>query len=210
MNPTQRTVGAVRPAAANTALRPATAGEITGGLWGERRRINREISIPGGWDRLHEAGNFHNLELAAGRTTGEYVNDLPFLDSDVYKWLEAVGWVCGDPDLDQSLKDRLQDQLATTERLLREAQQPDGYLNSYFQVQFPGERFAQLQWGHELYCAGHLIQAAVALHRTSGHTSLLEIACRMADCIGAAFGLAPGQIDGICGHPEIESALVEL
>jgi uncharacterized protein len=210
MNPTQRTVGAVRPAAANTALRPATAGEITGGLWGERRCVNREISIPGGWDRLHEAGNFHNLELAAGSTTGEYVNDLPFLDSDVYKWLEAVGWVCGDPDLDQSLKDRLQDQLATTERLLREAQQPDGYLNSYFQVQFPGERFAQLQWGHELYCAGHLIQAAVALHRTSGHTSLLEIACRMADCIGAAFGLAPGQIDGICGHPEIESALVEL
>jgi uncharacterized protein len=138
------------------------------------------------------------------------VNDLPFLDSDVYKWLEAVGWVFADPDLDQSLKEQLEDQLAATEGLLREAQQSDGYLNSYFQVHFPDERFVQLQWGHELYCAGHLIQAAVALHRTAGHTGVLEIACRMADCVVAAFGLQPGQIDGICGHPEIESALVEL
>ena len=132
MTPTQRAVGPVHPATGHIALRPATAGQITGGLWGERRRINREISIPGGWDRLQEAGNFHNLELAAGRTTGGYVNDLPFLDSDVYKWLEAVGWVLADTALDQSLNERLQDQLAATERLLREAEQPDGYLDSYF------------------------------------------------------------------------------
>jgi DUF1680 family protein len=210
MTKTQRAVGPVRPVAGQTALRPATAAQITGGLWRERRRINREISIPDGWNRLHEAGNFHNLELAAGRTTGEYLNDLPFLDSDVYKWLEAVAWVFADPDLDQSLKERLEDQLAATEGRLREAQQADGYLNSYFQVHFPDERFVQLQWGHELYCAGHLIQAAVALHRTARHTGVLEIACRMADCVVAAIGLQPGQIDGICGHPEIESALVEL
>jgi len=176
MTQTQLAVGPVRPAAGHTALRPAIAAQITGGLWEERRRINREISIPGGWDRLQEAGNFHNLELAAGRATGEYVNDLPFLDSDVYKWLEAVGWVFADPDLEQSLKERLLEHLAATERLLRAAQQPDGYLNSYFQVHFPGERFVQLQWGHELYCAGHLIQAAVALHRATGQTGLLEVA----------------------------------
>jgi DUF1680 family protein len=210
MTQTQRVVGPVRPAAGHTALHPAIAAQITGGLWAERRRINREISIPGGWDRLHDAGNYHNLELAAGRTTGEYVNDLPFLDSDVYKWLEAVGWVFADPDLNQSVKEQLADQLVVTERLLRAAQQPDGYLNSFFQVQFPGERFVQLQWGHELYCAGHLIQAAVALHRTTGQTGLLEVACRMADCVVAAFGDQPEQIDGVCGHPEIESALVEL
>ena len=134
----QRSVGPIRLTARSaTALRPGTAGEITGGLWADRRRVNRDVSIPGGWDRLHQAGNFHNLELAAGRSTGGYVNDLPFLDSDVYKWLEALGWALADPVLDSSLADRLRQQLAQTERLLRDAQRPDGYLNSHFQVRFP-------------------------------------------------------------------------
>jgi uncharacterized protein len=207
----QRGDGPIRLTARSaTALRPATAGQITGGLWADRRRVNREVSIPGGWDRLHKAGNFHNLELAAGRATGNYINDLPFLDSDVYKWLEAVAWALADPVLDFSLADRLRQQLAETERLLRDAQQSDGYLDSHFQVRFPGERFLQLQWGHELYCAGHLIQAAVALHRTSGGTGLLEVAGRAADLIVDTFGTGAGKVDGVCGHPEIETALVEL
>src|SRR5687768_3312882 len=109
----QRGDGPIRLTARSaTALRPATGGEITGGLWADRRRVNREVSIPGGWDRLHRAGNFHNLELAADRATGSYINDLPFLDSDVYKWLEAVGWALADPALDSSLADRLRQQLA--------------------------------------------------------------------------------------------------
>ena len=193
-----------------TALRPSLAGEITGGLWADRRRVNREVSIPEAWDRLHDAGNFRNLELAAGHAEGAYVNDLPFLDSDVYKWLEAVSWAFADSDLEESLSDRLHKQLAETEQLLRDAQQPDGYLDSYFQVQFPGERFVQLDWGHELYCAGHLIQAAVALHRTTGDAGLLEVSRRVADLVVTSFGTEPGRTDGVCGHPEIETALVEL
>jgi uncharacterized protein len=193
-----------------TALRPAIAAEITGGLWADRRRVNREVSIPGGWNRLHQAGNFHNLELAAGRSTGDYVNDLPFLDSDVYKWLEAVAWAYADPALGSSLADRLRQQQAETEQLLRDAQQPDGYLDSHFQVRFPGERFVQLQWGHELYCAGHLIQAAVALHRTTGDVGVLEVARRVADLVVDTFGTEASEVDGVCGHPEIETALVEL
>ncbi len=200
--------------------RPASRGAITGGLWAQRRRINREVSVPEAWQRLNDAGNIHNLRLAAGLVDGGYVSELPFLDSDVYKWLEAVGWVLADPELDPASAGRLRTLLAESEQLLRAAQQDDGYLDSYFQVEFPGERFVQLHWGHELYCAGHLIQAAVAVRRTTGDEGLLEVARRVADLVVRSFGAGsgqdesnqagPDQIDGICGHPEIETALVEL
>ncbi|MET0693914.1 MAG: beta-L-arabinofuranosidase domain-containing protein [Propionibacteriaceae bacterium] len=192
------------------AFRPATAGSISGGLWFDRRRVNREVSVPQGWDHLHEASNFHNLELAAGLTTGEYVNNLPFLDSDLYKWLEAIGWTLSDPDLSDAGAVQLEEFLSTSAKLLEAAQEDDGYLDSHFQVRFPGERFQQLPWGHELYCAGHLIQAAVARHRTSGDTRILEVARRVADLVARSFGTEEGKVDGVCGHPEIETALVEL
>jgi len=207
----RRTAGPIRLTGTSTvALRPATQGRITGGLWAGRRQVNRDVCVPQGWDRLHEAGNFHNLELAAARVTGEYVNDLPFLDSDLYKWLEAVAWTLDDPDLASAPVEQLLSRVAETTELLTAVQQEDGYLNSHFQVRFPGERFVQLPWGHELYCAGHLIQAAVALHRSSGDEGLLTIARRVADLAVRAFGTGLGQVDGVCGHPEIETALVEL
>ncbi len=197
-------------ATSHTTLHPATAASITGGLWHERRRINRDVSVPDAWERLHEAGNFHNVELAAGQATGEYVNKLWFLDSDLYKWLEAIGWTLADPELTPERADQLKGYLAATEELLAEAQEEDGYLDSYYQVKFPGMRFEQLEMGHELYCAGHLIQGAVALHRTSGDETLLMIARKVADLIVDSFGQADGKVDGVCGHPEIETALVEL
>jgi len=191
----------------STVLRPAHS-TITGGLWHERRRVNRTVSVPDAWDRLHEAGNFHNIELAAGRSEGEYTNDLPFLDSDLYKWLEGIAWVFADPELDSALRDKLAHMVDETVELLEAAQQDDGYLDSNFQVRTPGERFVHLSWGHELYCAGHLIQAAVAMHRTTGDERLLGIAHRFADLIVASF--ADGQIESFGGHPEIETAMVEL
>ena len=194
----------------HVAYRPATHGFISGGLWADRRKINREVSVPKAWDRLHEAGNFHNLELAAGIAHGEYVNDLPFLDSDVYKWLEAIGWTLADPELNEANAARIQQFLDSSVKLLEQVQEQDGYLDSHFQVRFPGERFVQLQWGHELYCAGHLIQAAIALQRTVDDSRLLVIARGFADLIVASFGSENGKIDGIDGHPEIETALVEL
>ena len=193
-----------------TTLVPSLSGTVTGGLWAERRQVNRDVSIPEGWDRLHEAGNFANLELAAGLAEGTYTNNLPFLDSDLYKWLEAVGWVLADPGLGADATARLEDLLTTSAALLEAAQADDGYLDSYFQVLFPGERFAQLTWGHELYCAGHLIQAAVALHRAGAKDRVLDVARRVADLVVRSFGTEPGRVDGIDGHPEIESALVEL
>ncbi len=128
-----------------------------------------------------------------------------FMDSDIYKTLEAVGWELAhgpeDPD-----DPELSSFTAQVTALLEEAQRPDGYLNSYFQVS--GEpRYTRLAWSHEMYCAGHLIQAAVALRRGAGDGRLLAVAVRLADHLVREFA---GQDKGLDGHPVIETALAEL
>ena len=203
---TATAAGPVRPTgSAATALRPAGGAAITGGFWAARRAVNSEVCVPQGPALLESAGNLHNLCLAAGQDGGEYRGDLPFLDSDVYKWLEAAAWAEGEAGLSGELAGLRDAMLA----VVRAAQRDDGYLNSWFQVVKDGERWADLRWGHELYCAGHLIQAAVAHHRATGDARLLEVAVKFADCIDAAFG-PEMKIDGVCGHAEIETALVEL
>ena len=192
---------------AQVALRPAESARVTGGFWYERRRVNAEVSIPQGPALLDSVGNLHNLRLAAGTASGEYRGELPFLDTDVTKWLEAASWQWAqtDPKAEFAQAEDVDRMI----RLLAEAQQDNGYLQSYYQVVKPGLRFVELRWGHELYCAGHLIQAAVAHHRATGREDLLTVARRFADHIDDTFG--PGNpVDGICGHPEIETALVEL
>ena len=190
---------------AQVVLRPLTLGGfrlIEPGFWGERQRLNGEATIPLGRRRLEEAGNFHNLRLAAGLVSGDYQGPL-YQDSDVYKWLEAVAWELGrraSPDLAGCQKD-------ITE-LVAAAQRPDGYVNSYFQVHPEVARFSDLAHGHELYCAGHLVQAAIAQKRSTGDEGLLEVAVRFADYLVDEFG--PGRRTGVPGHPEIEMALVEL
>jgi uncharacterized protein len=124
-----------------------------------------------------------------------------FMDSDIYKTLEAIGW-----ELANGPRPDLSDFAAGTIALLAEAQQPDGYLNSY--VQASGEpRYSRLAVSHEMYCAGHLIQAAIAMRRGTGDTALLAIATRFADQLVSEFA---GQRNGLDGHPVIETALAEL
>ncbi len=187
----------------------ARSVELTGGFWAERLRVNRERMIPHGFDQLRSAGNLTNLALAAGsngqyRTLGQAIGlDYPFLDTDVYKWLEAVGWELGrapDAGLGASADEAIE--------LIRSAQRPDGYLNTFVQVVAPGREYQDLAWGHELYNVGHLIQAAVAWNRALGDDRLLDVAVRAADSVDRELG-ANGR-DGIDGHPEIEMALVEL
>jgi uncharacterized protein len=203
---------AVEPTAGATVrLRPLAARDtrITGGFWADRLRLNREATIPYGFEQLERAGNFHDLRLAAG-IQGEYRalgimfgTPFPFLDSDVYKWLEAAGWEQGrEPSPEIA---RLGD-IAID--LVARAQREDGYLNSFVQVLAPGKEYVDLKWGHELYCYGHLIQAAIAWHRALGDDRLLEIAERAAGSLERALG--PRAREAIDGHPEIEMALVEL
>ena len=196
---------------ARTRLRPLPPEgvHIRDGFWADRQRVNRERSIPHGFDQLQQRGTLTNFRLAAGQD-GEYqaMSDssgmvLPFLDSDVYKWLEAAGWELGRGD-DPALRAAAGEAIA----LIGAAQRSDGYVNSYVQVVGGGVPHRDLAWSHEFYCVGHLIQAAVAWHRALGDDRLLTIAVRAADRIDAEFG--PGGRDSIDGHPCIEMALVEL
>lgn len=132
-----------------------------------------------------------------------------FQDSDVYKWLEEAAYALAyhpDPEL-KALCDR-------TVNLIARAQQPDGYLDTPYQVKSgvwaDRPRFSLIQQSHEMYVMGHYIEAAVAYHQVTGNEQALEVAKKMADCLDANFGPEEGKIHGADGHPEIELALAKL
>ena len=155
-------------------------------------------AIPG----IEKSHALENFRIAAGRSEGEFYG-MVFQDSDVAKWAEAVSnaiAMSDDPDLSKKM-DALTD-------LLRKAQEPDGYLDTYFQIKDPGKKWENLQEAHELYCMGHMIEAAVAHYEATGKKSFLEIGENIADCIDRRFG--KGKTRGIPGHPEIEEALLRL
>jgi hypothetical protein len=188
-------------------VRPVGYGdaEIAGGFWGARQERNRVTSIPIGSRRLRDAGNLENLRLGSqpGDSRASYQGPV-FMDSDIYKWLEAVSW-----ELGRAHDPQLAAELTEWTAALAEAQEEDGYLNSW--VQAGGDaarRYEDQAMGHELYCYGHLIQAAVAAHRAAGDPGLLAVARRAADHLVATFG--PDLDHGLDGHPVIEMALVEL
>jgi uncharacterized protein len=187
-------------------LRPLALRAVTieGGLWAKRQAVNREAALPHGFRMLEQAGNLENLRIAAGQARGRYRGPV-FMDSDVYKWLEAAAW-----EMARAPSQTLRAATDAAIDLVAAAQGPDGYINSHYTVAEPDKRWTDFAHGHELYCAGHLIQAAVAHRRATGEDCLLRIARRFADYIDATFGLSPGKRAGTPGHPEIEMALVEL
>lgn len=180
-------------------------------FWSDRLRNVIETVVPYQWDALNDAipgaepsHTIENFRIAAGESEGEYYG-MVFQDSDLGKWLETVGFALSkerSPELEK-LADEVID-------LLERAQQPDGYLNSYYTVKEPGARWTNLRDNHELYCAGHLMEAAAAYYEATGKRKFLDIMCRYADYIGTVFGPNPGQKRGYDGHPEIELALVKL
>jgi DUF1680 family protein len=192
-------------ATTNGRLRPLGIGQaaVTGGFWAPRQARNGADAIPSGQDQLEKAGNLQNLRLAAGIGEGEAIGPV-FADSDVYKWLEAAAWEYGRRP-DEELLQRIRDLTA----VVAAAQRDDGYLDSVVQLRYGDEgRYQQLVWSHEHYCAGHLIQAAVAQVRCTGDRALLDVATKLADHLVATFG--DGKTVDVDGHPVIEMALVEL
>jgi DUF1680 family protein len=198
--------GPVHPTdTASVRLQPMGLGEsrITGGFWAQRQQANGAAAIPLGRQRLDEAGNLENLRIAAGVSSGEVVGPI-FADSDVYKWLEAVAW-----EYARNPADELLTMQREVTAVVAAAQSDDGYLNSVVQVRHRDRgRYFDLPWSHEHYCAGHLIQAAVAQVRCTGDTALLDVAVKLADHLAATFG--EDRRHDVDGHPVIETALVEL
>src|SRR5438094_10256676 len=182
-------------------LKPLDARAVTieGGVWARAQSVNRDAALPHGHRMLEAAGNFENLRIAAGRSNGRYRGPV-FMDSDVYKWLEAAA--C---EMARSPSPWLQSTSSEAIGLVAAAQGADGYINSYWTVAEPGRRWTDFAHGHELYCAGHLIQAAIAFRRATGDDRLLGIARRFADYPHSQFG--PGRRVATPGHPEIRLAL---
>lgn len=189
-------------ASARVRLRPidGCGVVIRDGLLADRQRVNREVTLLRGAEELERAGTLDNLRIAAGRVSGDR-RGMVFSDSDVYKWLEALAW-----ETQREPDGELERLASETTELVAAAQQPDGYLNSYWQLD-GRERWSDLEMGHELYSAGHLIQAGIAAART-GSPRLLEVARGFADLLVDVFGSdTDPRTDG---HSEIEVALVEL
>ena len=143
-----------------------------------------------------------NFRIAAGRTKGHHYG-MVFQDSDLYKWLEAVAYTLERVD-DKYLRGLAEEAVD----LIAEAQEEDGYLNTYFTIEAPERKFKRLYQSHELYCAGHFIEAAVAYYQAVDNQKVLDTAVKLADCIDRHFG--PNGIKGYDGHEEIELALLRL
>jgi DUF1680 family protein len=191
------------PARAGLRGVPFTDVTVSDRFWAPRQEVNRTVSIPVNLEQLEKAGNLEDFRLAAAGKHEGYKGPV-FMDSDVYKALEAASYSLAthpDPVLSAKL-----DAIIAT---VASAQQPDGYLDSHYTVNEPDRRWTNLRDNHELYCAGHLIEAAVAHYRATGQKNLLDVATRVADHIDSVFGPAPKRL-GYPGHPEIELALVKL
>lgn len=184
---------------------------IRDGFWRRYSDLVRNIVIPYQWEALNDRISgaepsyaVRNFRIAAGEEEGEF-GGMVFQDSDVAKWLEAVGYslaIHQDPELEKEA-DGLID-------LIGRAQRPDGYLNTYFTIKEPEKRWTNLLECHELYCAGHFIEAAVSYYKGTGKRKLLDIMCRFADYIDSVFGPEPDKLKGYPGHEEIELALLKL
>lgn len=184
---------------------------INDAFWSKHVSLVKEVVIPYQWDaindRIKDAEPSHslmNFKIAAGLCEGEFYGAV-FQDTDVAKWLEAVGFSLA-AQKDEALE-RTADEVID---IIAKAQCEDGYLNTYFTIKEPGKRWSDLCEGHELYTAGHMMEAAVAYYLGTGKQKFLEVMVRFADLICDTFGVQEGKIHGYPGHQEVEIGLIKL
>ncbi|WP_257000922.1 glycoside hydrolase family 127 protein [Terribacillus saccharophilus] len=180
-------------------------------FWSNYKQLVAEQVIPYQWkalnDQLPDTAPSHaieNFRIVAREAKGDYFGTV-FQDSDVAKWLETVAYSLRsfpDSELEEAADDVIS--------LMGRAQAEDGYLNTYYMLVEPENRWTNLRDNHELYCAGHLIEAAVAYYETTGKRAFLDIVEDYVELIRSTFGREDGKLQGYSGHPEIELALLRL
>ena len=181
---------------------PFTDVKVRDGFWAPRLQTNREKSLPHNFRWCEETRRFANFAVAAGLEQGKF-EGIYFNDSDVYKVLEGASYSLADhPD---PVLDKMTDEVIGK---IAAAQRPSGYLNTYYTLVEPGNEWTDCGVKHEMYCAGHLIEAAVAHFRATGKRTLLDVAIKFADYLDSMFG--PGKRTDVPGHEELELALVKL
>ena len=194
---------------------PRNQVKIPNGFWKRWRDLIGETTLAHQFEEMSADGHMDAMlldrrmhrgrELADPWADAGYWGGSVFWDSDLGKWLEAAS-----ARLEQAPDGTLEARVDEVIGLFERAQQPDGYVNSHILTWRPQHQFKNLRDLHELYCAGHLIEAAVVHFEATGKNSLLAVARRFADYIDSRFGREPGKIRGYCGHPEIELALLRL
>src|SRR5262245_4003887 len=189
-----------------------TAVTLTDRLWAPRQRAVRERTVPFLYSQMEKIGTIEALDvtkppgpLAFPYRRNNTSTSVMYWDSDIAKWIETASYTLA-THKDAVLEGLIDDVVARIAR----AQEPDGYFNSFFQRREPARKWTNLRDWHELYCLGHMIEAAVAHNQATGKTNLLDIVCRQLDLVMRLFGPNEGQKRGYCGHEEIELALVKL
>jgi len=175
---------------------------INDNFWSKRLQTNREISIHHQLEQLEQDFHIDNFRVASGIKKGVQIGEFYF-DSDLYKWLEAASYILHthkDTDLEKKVGEIV--------NLIKNSQTQDGYINTFYSTRFLHKRFTNIYIMHELYCAGHLIQAAIAHQNATGSKDLINVATKFADLLVKLF--LGEKRKGVPGHEEIEMALIEL
>ncbi|MCX8064691.1 MAG: glycoside hydrolase family 127 protein [Candidatus Hydrogenedentes bacterium] len=180
---------------------PFTEVQLNDGFWKNWVTLVGSKFLPHNLKYCESEGKIDNFRVVCGKKEGKHVG-FCFEDSDVYKVIEGAGYwlaLTRDPALENQIDEII--------NLIECAQQPDGYLNTFFTLVKPDKRWTNDE-EHETYCAGHLFEAAVSYYQATGKRKLLDIAIRFADHICETFGT--GKVEEVPQHEEIELALIKL
>jgi hypothetical protein len=186
---------------------PVQAVHVGEGFWSQRRRAVTDRSLPSLLLLLEDHGVVDNFRRLAGRPELPRRGPL-YTDSDLYKWIEGAAWAIASNETSDSARAQLKGDVDSLIGHIVAAQEPSGYLNTYYTADKAHLRFTELTRSHEDYCLGHLLQAGIAYYRATGNRRLLDAGIKFADYVVENFG--PTKRPFVTGHPELEMAMVEL